>query len=144
MENAVFLVPNGMVLAKVVDGIDGLDITNKDIMGDVYEYLLGKMASAGELGQFRTPRHIINMMVQLVKPTLKDFILDPAMGSAGFLLGCVNYVEEHQASDLMKTENSISSSLPSCYYAALSNSKYSRGETMKSSLGKCFVFPVIR
>ena len=106
MENAVFLIPNGMVLAKVVDGIDALDITNKDIMGDVYEYLLGKMASAGELGQFRTPRHIVNMMVHLVKPTLKDRILDPAMGTAGFLLGCVNYVEEHQTADLMKTENS--------------------------------------
>ncbi len=106
METAVFLIPNGMVLAKVVDGIDELDITNKDIMGDVYEYLLGKMASAGELGQFRTPRHIISMMVQLVKPSLKDYILDPAMGTAGFLLGCVNYVEEHQAQDLMKTENS--------------------------------------
>ena len=105
MENAVFLIPNGMVLAKVVDGIDDLDITNKDIMGDVYEYLLGKMASAGELGQFRTPRHIINMMVELVKPTLRDSILDPAMGSAGFLLGCVNYVEQHQAKELMNTEN---------------------------------------
>ena len=105
METAVFLIPNGMVLAKVVDGIDGLDITNKDIMGDVYEYLLGKMASAGELGQFRTPRHIINMMVQLVKPTLKDRILDPAMGTAGFLLGCVNYVEDHQQNELMKAEN---------------------------------------
>lgn len=108
MENAVFLIPNGMVLAKVVDGIDhlGFDITNKDIMGDVYEYLLGKMASAGELGQFRTPRHIINMMVQLVKPTLKERILDPAMGTAGFLLGCVHFVEEHYANDLMKIENS--------------------------------------
>lgn len=105
MSNAVFLIPNGMVLSKVVDGIDDLDITNKDIMGDVYEYLLGKMASAGELGQFRTPRHIINMMVQLVKPTLKDRILDPAMGTAGFLLGCVSYVEQHQGKELMNAEN---------------------------------------
>lgn len=105
METAVFLIPNGMVLAKVVDGIDGLDVSNKDIMGDVYEYLLGKMASAGELGQFRTPRHIISMMVHLMKPTLKDYILDPAMGTAGFLLECSNYVSEHQRKELMKNEN---------------------------------------
>lgn len=105
MDTAVFLIPNGMVLAKVVDGIDELDVSNKDIMGDVYEYLLGKMASAGELGQFRTPRHIISMMVRLMKPTLKDYILDPAMGTAGFLLECSNYVSEHQNQELMKTEN---------------------------------------
>ena len=85
MKDTVFLIPTAKVLAKVVDGIDAMDMNNKDIMGDVYEYLLGKIAAAGENGQFRTPRHIINMMVQLMKPTLKDKILDPAMGSAGFL-----------------------------------------------------------
>ena len=52
------------MLAKVVDGIDAMDMNNKDIMGDVYEYLLGKIAAAGDNGQFRTPRHIIKMMVQ--------------------------------------------------------------------------------
>ena len=62
-------------------------------MGDVYEYCLGKMSSAGALGQFRTPRHIIDMMVHLTKPTLDDTVLDPAMGSAGFLLGAANYVQ---------------------------------------------------
>ena len=105
MGNAVFMITNGMVLAKVVAGIDGLDVSNKDIMGDVYEYLLGKMASAGKLGQFRTPRHIISMMVHLMKPTLKDYILDPAMGTAGFLLECSNYVTEYQREELMKTVN---------------------------------------
>lgn len=105
MENAVFLIPTANVLAKVVDGIDAMDMNNKDIMGDVYEYLLGKIASAGENGQFRTPRHIINMIVELMQPTLKDKILDPAMGSAGFLLSSAAYVNEHQSKEIMKTEN---------------------------------------
>lgn len=76
MKDTVFLIPTAKVLAKVVDGIDAMDMNNKDIMGDVYEYLLGKIAAAGENGQFRTPRHIINMMVELMQPTLKDSILD--------------------------------------------------------------------
>ncbi len=105
MKDTVFLIPTAKVLAKVVDGIDSMDMNNKDIMGDVYEYLLGKIAAAGENGQFRTPRHIINMMVELMQPTLKDRILDPAMGSAGFLLSSAAYVSEHQSKELMKTEN---------------------------------------
>ena len=72
MKDTVFLIPTARVLAKVVDGIDAMDMNNKDIMGDVYEYLLGKIAAAGDNGQFRTPRHIIKMMVQLMKPTLAD------------------------------------------------------------------------
>ena len=105
MKDTVFLIPTPKVLAKVVDGIDAMDMNNKDIMGDVYEYLLGKIAAAGENGQFRTPRHIINMMVELMQPTLTDKILDPAMGSAGFLLSSASYVSEHQKNELMKTEN---------------------------------------
>lgn len=105
MKDTVFLIPTAKVLAKVVDGIDSMDMNNKDIMGDVYEYLLGKIAAAGENGQFRTPRHIINMMVELMQPTLSDRILDPAMGSAGFLLSAANYVSGHQKNELMKTEN---------------------------------------
>lgn len=76
MKDTVFLIPTAKVLAKVVDGIDAMDMNNKDIMGDVYEYLLGKIAAAGENGQFRTPRHIIDMMVQMMAPNLKDRILD--------------------------------------------------------------------
>ena len=102
MKDTVFLIPTAKVLAKVVDGIDAMDM---NIMGDVYEYLLGKIAAAGENGQFRTPRHIINMMVELMQPTLKDSILDPAMGSAGFLLSSAAYISEHQKKELMKTEN---------------------------------------
>lgn len=105
MKDTVFLIPTAKVLAKVVDGIDSMDMNNKDIMGDIYEYLLGKIASAGENGQFRTPRHIINMMVELMQPTLHDRILDPAMGSAGFLLSSAAYVSGHQKKELMKTDN---------------------------------------
>lgn len=105
MKDTVFLIPTAKVLAKVVDGIDSMDMNNKDIMGDVYEYLLGKIAAAGENGQFRTPRHIIAMIVQLMKPTLKDKILDPAMGSAGFLLESATYINEKYKKELMQTDN---------------------------------------
>lgn len=105
MKDTVFLIPTAKVLAKVVDGIDAMDMNNKDIMGDVYEYLLGKIAAAGDNGQFRTPRHIIKMIVELTKPTINDDILDPAMGSAGFLLESANFIEEHYKKELMKKEN---------------------------------------
>ena len=105
MKDTVFLIPTPKVLAKVVDGIDAMDMNNKDIMGDVYEYLLGKIAAAGENGQFRTPRHIIAMIVELMQPKLSDKILDPAMGSAGFLLEASNYISKNQSTDLMKTDN---------------------------------------
>ena len=105
MKDTVFLIPTAKVLAKVVDGIDAMDMNNKDIMGDIYEYLLGKMAAAGENGQFRTPRHIINMIVDLMQPTLDDKILDPAMGSAGFLLASAAYVAEHQKKELMNSDH---------------------------------------
>lgn len=105
MKDTVFLIPTAKVLAKVVDGIDSMDMNNKDIMGDVYEYLLGKIAAAGENGQFRTPRHIIAMIVKLMQPTLKDKILDPAMGSAGFLLESATYINEKYKKELMQTDN---------------------------------------
>jgi len=78
----------------VVDGVDSLDMNNRDAMGDVYEYILGKMAASGTNGQFRTPRHIIRMIVEMMEPTPQDFICDPAMGSAGFLVEAVKYIKE--------------------------------------------------
>lgn len=105
MSDAVFLIPTAKVLAVCVDTLSEIDMSNKDIMGDVYEYCLNKMSSAGTLGQFRTPRHIINLMVSLLKPKITDKILDPAMGSAGFLLGCAKYINENFENELMKTEN---------------------------------------
>lgn len=104
MQDAVFLIPNAQVLALCVDELDSINMTDKDIMGDVYEEFLGKMASSGNNGQFRTPRHIIKMMVELVKPNTSDYILDPAMGSAGFLLGCANYLQEHYPKELLNEE----------------------------------------
>lgn len=104
MEDAVFLIPTAKVLAVCVDSLSEIDMSDKDIMGDVYEYCLGKMSSAGKLGQFRTPRHIINMMVELVEPTVDDKILDPAMGSAGFLLASARYLQEHYSKELMRKD----------------------------------------
>ena len=105
MRDAVFLIQNPRTLTKIVDGVDALDMTNRDAMGDVYEYILGKMAASGNNGQFRTPRHIIRMMVELMRPTLKDEICDPAMGSAGFIVESAKYIAEHYKQELLKKEN---------------------------------------
>lgn len=104
MENAIFLIQSPRTLVKIVEGINSLDMNNRDTMGDVYEYILGKMAASGNNGQFRTPRHIIAMMVSLMKPSLDDSICDPAMGSAGFIVECAKYVKKHYAKELMKKD----------------------------------------
>lgn len=105
MESATFLIPNPRTLVKIVEGVDKLDMNNRDTMGDVYEYILSKMAATGNNGQFRTPRHIIRMMVELMQPTLKDTICDPAMGSAGFIVESAKYITEHYKQELLKKEN---------------------------------------
>lgn len=105
MSNATFLIQSPRTLTKIVEGINALDMNNRDTMGDVYEYVLGKMAASGNNGQFRTPRHIIRMMVELMEPTLKDTICDPAMGSAGFIVESAKYIQQHYKSELLKKEN---------------------------------------
>lgn len=95
MGDAIFKIPTAAMLSKIVDGIDKLELGDEDSKGDLYEYLLSKVATAGTNGQFRTPRHIIKMMVELVKPEPADFIIDPAMGSAGFLIEAQNYLREN-------------------------------------------------
>ena len=105
MKDALFLVPTPRVLLRVVDALDSLDLNNKDIMGDVYEYLLSQIAQSGTNGQFRTPRHIIRMMVELMQPSINDTICDPAMGSAGFICAAAQYVSEHYANELMNAQN---------------------------------------
>lgn len=97
MGDAIFKLPTPQMLSKVVDGIDGIDMKNRDAKGDLYEYLLSKVATAGTNGQFRTPRHVIEMMCKLMKPTPSDVIVDPAMGSAGFLVAAQEYLRETHA-----------------------------------------------
>ena len=94
MRDAIFKIPTANLLQKVVTGIEGLNTEEADIKGDLYEYLLNKLNNSGTNGQFRTPRHIINMMVNLVKPVPTDTICDPAMGTAGFLIGAEEYLRE--------------------------------------------------
>ncbi|KEI86151.1 DNA methyltransferase [Clostridium botulinum B2 267] len=94
MSDAMFKIPTPLMLSKIVDAIDNLEIQDKDTKGDLYEYLLSKVATAGTNGQFRTPRHIIKMMAELMKPTPEDIIVDPAMGTAGFLVGAEEYLRE--------------------------------------------------
>jgi type I restriction enzyme M protein len=99
MQDAMFLFPEGkkQLLQKVITGLDELyehDIAERDMLGDLYEYMLGKLATAGQNGQFRTPKHIRDMMVRLVAPTPNDRICDPACGTAGFLVSSAEYIRE--------------------------------------------------
>lgn len=96
MDDAIFMIPTPQLLAKIVDGIDHIPMKDRDTKGDLYEYLLSKVATAGTNGQFRTPRHIIKMMVELMKPTPEDIIVDPAAGSAGFLVEAGEYLRRHR------------------------------------------------
>ena len=85
MDGATFLVGDARTLTRIVDKLEEIDLSNRDIMGDVYEYMLSKLATSKQNGQFRTPRHSINMMTELMEPTPEDIVCDPAMGSAGFI-----------------------------------------------------------
>lgn len=96
MEGARFTIPTPALLAKVVDMIDQVPMEDRDTKGDLYEYMLAKIASAGQNGQFRTPRHIIQLMVEMVAPTPTDIVCDPACGTAGFLVATGEYLREHK------------------------------------------------
>ena len=98
MESAVFLMPTPQVLEKVITGLDDLythDLTGIDLQGDLYEYMLDKLSTSGLNGQFRTPRHIREMMVALLRPTPDDSICDPACGTAGFLISAQKFIRDH-------------------------------------------------
>ncbi len=95
MDDAIFMIPTPQLLEKIVTNIDTLPMKDRDTKGDLYEYLLTKVAIAGTNGQFRTPRHIIKMMVELMKPTPTDIIVDPAAGSAGFLVAAGEYLQKN-------------------------------------------------
>lgn len=94
MKDARFTIPNAALLSKVVDMLDGIPMDDRDTNGDLYEYLLSKIASAGVNGQFRTPRHIIELMVKMTAPKPVDEICDPACGTAGFLVAASEYIRD--------------------------------------------------
>ena len=94
MRDARFTIPTPALLARVVDMLDGLPTEGRDTKGDIYEYMLSKIATAGQNGQFRTPRHIIELMVAMTAPEPKDDICDPACGTGGFLVASVEYVRD--------------------------------------------------
>ena len=111
MDDAIFKLPTPLVLSRVIDSLDDIyalmgQSTETDIRGDVYEYLLSKISTAGRNGQFRTPRHIISMMVELMNPQPNDIICDPACGTSGFLVGASDYLQKNYRNDiLMNKEN---------------------------------------
>lgn len=105
MDDAIFKLPTALMLSKVVDSLNEIyqlmsDAQSSDVRGDVYEYLLAKIASAGVNGQFRTPRHIIRMMVELMEPKADEVIADPACGTSGFLVGAAEYLKEKRKEEI--------------------------------------------
>ena len=105
MDDAIFKLPTPLLLSKVVDALDEIytmmsKSDDKDVRGDVYEYLLNKIAKSGLNGQFRTPRHIIDMMVELMKPTPDEIICDPACGTSGFLVSSGEYLKENYKQEI--------------------------------------------
>ena len=106
MEDAMFLIPTPQVLQKIITGLEDLyenDIAELDMQGDLYEYMLGKLSTAGQNGQFRTPKHIREMMVELLRPTPDDTLCDPACGTAGFLVSTAEYIRKNYE-DTMTSE----------------------------------------
>jgi type I restriction enzyme M protein len=104
MKGATFMIPTPRLLAQVVEMLSNIDMADRDTKGDVYEYLLSKIASAGQNGQFRTPRHIIRMMVDMVQPTVEDIICDPSSGTCGFLTVAGEYIREHYEKEMYQKE----------------------------------------
>jgi type I restriction enzyme M protein len=105
MKGATFMIPTPRLLAQVVEMLSNVNMSDRDTKGDVYEFLLSKIATAGQNGQFRTPRHIIRMMVEMTAPTTNDVICDPSAGSCGFLTVAGEYVREHFEAELFTEKN---------------------------------------
>lgn len=106
MRGANFGISKPLVLDQVMDQLDDIDMTDQDTKGDVYEYLLSHLEGGGTSGQFRTPRHIIKMMVEMLKPSLNDTVCDPACGTAGFLVAVKNYIDTHNdVTELSSSKN---------------------------------------
>ncbi len=94
MKDATFMIPTPNLLQRVIDMLSDIDMKGTDTKGDLYEYLLSKLSTAGKNGQFRTPRHIIKMMVELTEPSPEDSVCDPSCGTAGFLVATSEYLRE--------------------------------------------------
>ena len=94
MQGARFTIPSPKLLSDAIDLLDKIPMEERDTKGDLYEYMLGKLSSSGQLGQFRTPRHIIQLMLKLTAPTIKDTICDPACGTCGFLVNASEYIRD--------------------------------------------------
>ena len=92
MQNARFTIPTPELLVKAIDGLDAIPMSDRDTKGDIYEYMLSKIATAGQNGQFLTPRHIIGLMVEMMQPTPNDSVCDPASGTCGFLVAAADYI----------------------------------------------------
>lgn len=101
MQDAIFLIQKPALLVRAMEMINELPLENNDLKGDIYEYVLSKLSTAGINGQFRTPRHVIRMMVDLVAPKPTDIIGDPACGTGGFLINTMDYLLEHNTSPNM-------------------------------------------
>ena len=97
MKGATFGISKPAVLDQVIEKLERLPMENQDTKGDIYEYLLSKLEGGGTAGQFRTPRHIIKLMVELMQPTLEDIISDPSAGTAGFLVAAKEYIDTHHS-----------------------------------------------
>jgi type I restriction enzyme M protein len=97
MKGARLTIPTPALLQKAVDGLDAIPMEDRDTKGDVYEYMLSKIASAGQNGQFRTPRHIIQLMVEMTAPGPDDIICDPASGTCGFLVAASEYIRANHS-----------------------------------------------
>ena len=95
MRDARFTIPTPGLLTKVAELLDAVPMEDHDTKGDIYEYMLGKLATAGTNGQFRTPRHIIELMVAMTEPTPRDVMVDPACGTCGFPVAVGEYLREH-------------------------------------------------
>ena len=100
MSGARLTIPTPALLQKAVDGLDAIPMVDRDTKGDVYEYMLSKIATAGQNGQFRTPRHIIRLMVEMVAPRPDDLICDPASGTCGFLVAAGEYIRDNHPTAL--------------------------------------------
>ncbi|MGL5437391.1 MAG: N-6 DNA methylase [Lachnospiraceae bacterium] len=102
MKNANFSLPSPLITEKVITAIDKLPLKENDLKGDLYEYMISKLQTAGRIGQFRTPRHIIEMMVRLIDPVITDTIADPACGTGGFLVLSGHYVRDKYKNEIRK------------------------------------------